>query len=81
MLMLSNRINQWLLSSKVSLVVPYSLMALNVSGNLCSIKDNLHIISCNLLTEVWPPYLLLYSLSTLTDSLVATLELVLVYEL
>ena len=41
MLMLSNRINQWLLSSKVSLVVPCSLKALNVGGILCSIKDQL----------------------------------------
>ena len=40
MLMLSNRINQWLLSSKVNLVVLCSLKALNVGGILCSIKNN-----------------------------------------
>ena len=45
MLMLSNGINQWLLSSKVSLVVPYSLMALNVSDILCSIIRTICILS------------------------------------
>ena len=61
------------------MVVLCPLMALNVGDIRCSIKDNLRIISCNCQLKS-APYFLLYSLSTLADSLVDTMKLVLVYE-
>ena len=50
-------------------------MLVAFSAALRTISYHLLLLS----TEAWPPYCLLCSLSTLTDSLVATVELVLVY--
>ena len=49
---------------------------------LVAFSAALRTIAYNLLylsTAAWPPYCLLCPLSTLTDSLLATMELVLVY--